>query len=169
MTTMSKKGAETFHPTATNMSAMMTAQTEQAITMAKASFEQVATKSREAMAQNLKTVDVITEMTRGNFDALLESSRLASGGFQAIAQEVADHSKQSLARTTAAAQALAKARTAPELMKLQSEFARAEFSTAIAEVTKLSQEMFKTMTAIFEPLQKQAVLAAQIKDVLRES
>lgn len=169
MTNKSQTDAKTHQPAADNMSVMMTAQTEQAITMAKASFEQVATKSREAMAQNLKSVDVITEMTRGNFDVLLESSRVASGGFQAIAQDVAEHSKQALARTAVAAQALAQAKTAPELMQLQSEFARAEFSNAIAQTTKLSEEMFKTMTAIFEPLQKQAVIAAQIKDVLNDS
>lgn len=169
MTKPSTNAAGTAQNAAVGTAAMMTAQTEQAITMAKASFEQVATKSREAMAQNLKTVDVTTEMTRGNFDALLESSRVASGGFQVIAQDVAEFSKQSMERTVSAAKALSQAKTAPELMQLQGEFARAEFGTAIAEMTKLSQAMFATMTAIFEPLQKQAVIAAQVKDVLRES
>jgi hypothetical protein len=169
MSKTSAKGPETVQTAMAGTAAMMTAQTEQAITMAKASFEQVANKSREAMAQNLKTVDVITEMTRGNFDALLESSRVASGGFQVIAQDVAAFSKHSMERTAAAAKSLSQAKTAPELMQLQGEFARAEFGTAIAEMTKLSQAMFTTMTAVFEPLQKQAVIAAQIKDVLKDS
>ena len=169
MTKASNKGAESAQDAAAGAAAMMTAQTEQAIAMAKASFEQVAIKSREALAQNLKTVDVITDMTRGNFDALLESTRVASSGFQVIAQDVAAFSKYSMERTTAAAKALSQAKTAPELMQLQGEFARAEFGTAIAEMTKLSQAMFTTMMAVFEPLQKQAVTAAQIKDVLKGS
>jgi hypothetical protein len=148
--------------------ALMTAQTEQAITMAKASFEQIATKSREAMEQSMKTVGVVTEMTRGNMDALLESSRAAAGGIQVIAQEVAEYGKQTFERTTAAGRTMALARTAPELIQLQSEFARTEFTNAIAEYSKLSQTMFQTMTAMFEPLQKQAITAAQIKDLMKE-
>lgn len=168
MTNTTKKAAETLQSAAQTSATMMTAQTEQAISMAKASFEQIATKSREAMQQSLKTVDTITDMTRGNVDALIESSRVASGGMQAIAQEVADYSKHALERTAKAAKSLSQAKTAPELMQLQSEFAQAEFNNAIAEMTKLSQEMFKTMTAIFEPLQIRAVAAAQIKDLLKD-
>jgi hypothetical protein len=165
MSNTSKKSAESGTPSS---AALMTAQTEQAITMAKASFEQIATKSREAMEQSMKTVGVVTEMTRGNIDALLESSRTAAGGMQVIAQEVADYSKQTFERTTTAGRTMALAKTAPELIKLQSEFARTEFTTAIAEFSKLSQTMFQTMTAIFEPLQKQAITAAQIKDLMKE-
>jgi hypothetical protein len=107
-------------------------------------------------------------MTRGNVDALLDSSRAATNGLQAIAQEVTEFAKGSMERTATAARALAQARTAPELVRLQGEFARAEFATAIEEYSKLSQAMFQTMTAIFEPLQKRAITAAQIKDLLAE-
>lgn len=165
MTNTAKKTTEAV---ATTPAAMMTAQTEQAIAMAKTSFEQIATQSREAMEQSLKTVNIITEMTRGNVDAFLESSRAASNGLQAIAQEVTEHTKESMERTASVARALTHAKTGPELMKLQSDFARAEFATAIAEFSKLSQTLFQAMTAIFEPLQRQAVTAAQIKDLLAE-
>lgn len=168
MPNQTKKNAEAVPAAMANAAAMMTAQTEQAINLAKASFEQIAIQSREAMEQSLKTVSVVTEMTRGNVEALLESSRAASGDMQAIAQEVADYSKQTSERTTTVARSLALAKTAPELMKMQSEFAQSEFATAIAEVSKLSQTMFQTMTAIFEPLQKQAITAAQIKDLMRD-
>lgn len=148
--------------------AMMTAYTDQAIKQAKANFELIAAKSREAMEQSLKTFNVVTEMTRGNVDALLESSRAASGGLQTIAQEVADHSKRTLERAASAARNLTQAKTTPELIELQSEFARAEFKNAIVEITILSESMFKTMAAIFEPLEKQAMAAAQIKDLMVE-
>lgn len=168
MTNSGKKNAGSTASAAMTPAAMMTAQTEQAITMAKNSFEQVATRSREAMEQGMKTVNVITEMSRGNVEAFLESSRAASNGLQAIAQEVTEYSRDSMDRTAAAARAMTQARTAPELTKLQSEYARNEFATAIAEYSKLSQAMFQTMTAMFEPLQKQALTAAQIKDLMAE-
>lgn len=156
-------------PASASSTAMMTAQAEQAIAMAKASFEQIAVRSREAMEQGLKSVNAITEMSRGNVDALLESSRAASGGLQAMATEVAEYAKHSFERTTAAARTISHAKTAPELMDLQRDFARTEFANAVAEYSKLSQTLFQTMTAMFEPLQKQAVTAAQIEDLLKGS
>jgi hypothetical protein len=168
MTSANKATTATEQAVPSSQADTMTAQTEQAIGVAKASFELIATKSREAMEQSLKSVTAITEMTRGNVDALIESSRVASGGMQAIAQDVAEYSKHTLERTATAAKALSQAKTAPELMQLQSEFAQAEFNNAITEMTKLSQDMFKTMTAIFEPLQARAMAAAQIKDLLKD-
>lgn len=164
----SRKAAEILNAATNSSSATISAQSEVAIAQAMATFEQMATKSREAMQQGLKTVDGITGMARGNVDALLESSRLAAGGFQAIAGEVAEFSKASLERTTSAAHALTMAKTAPELMQLQSEFARTQFNVAVGEVSKLSETMFRLMTEIFEPLQKQAVTSAQIRDLMTD-
>ena len=140
--------------------AMMTTQTEQAILMAKANFEQIADKSREAMEQSVQTVNFLTIMTRGHVEALLETARVASGSMQNIAHGVADYSKNTLERAANAARILSQAKSTSELIHLQGEFARNECTIAIAEVTKLSETMFKTMTAIFDPLQKQAVAAA---------
>ena len=147
---------------------IMTMQTEEAIAMAKAAFEQGATASHVAIERALKTVDAITGMSRGNVDALLQSSRIASGGLQTIAQDVADFTRSNLDKTTAAAQELTRAKTAPELMTLQSEFAKNQFNTAISEVTRLSEAMYKMMADIFEPLQRQALIAAQITDLMKE-
>ena len=169
MTGTPNSAGETRQAAMINSGAIMTAQTEQAIRQSKANFEQIATNSRAAIEQSLKTVNAITTMTRGNVEALLESSRLASGGIQTIAHEIASYSKRTLERTTSAARALTLAKTAPELIQLQSEFARVEFDNAVSEVSALSETMFETMTAIFEPLQKQAMAAAQINDLMNES
>ncbi len=160
MISASQNNADILQAGLASSAALMTTQTEQAITLAKANFEQIANKSREAMEQGIQTVNFLTIMIRGNVDALLESSRVASGSLQSIAHEVADYSKNTMERTTSAARALSQAKTATELMQLQGEFARAEFTSALAKVSTLSEAMFETMTAIFEPLQKQAVAAA---------
>jgi len=147
---------------------VVTTQTEAAISMAKAAFEEVANTSRDAMERALKTVDTITGMSRGNVDALLQSSRVASGGLQDIAREVSNFSRNNFDKTLAAAQELTHAKTSPELMNLQSEFAKAQFTSAIDEISSLAESMFKIMSDIFEPLQRQALIAAQIKDLMAE-
>ncbi len=149
--------------------AMMTASTEQAMTIAKARFEDVAAKSREAMELGLKAVDVAAATSRSNVDALLESSRMASGALEAIARDVADYAKQRADRTTAAARALTEAKSVPELMQMQGDFARAEFAATIAESTRLSQAMFAAVGAMFAPLQQQAMAAAQAVDPSKDA
>ena len=141
--------------------AMMTASSEQAMTIAKARFDDIATKSREAMEMGLKAVDVAAATSRGNVDALLESSRMASGALEAIARDVADYAKQRADRTTAAARALTEAKSVPELVQMQGDFARAEFAAAIGETARLSQAMFAAMGGIFAPLQQQALATAK--------
>ena len=141
--------------------AMMTASSEQAMTIAKARFDDIATKSREAMEMGLKAVDVAAATSRSNVDALLESSRMASGALEAIARDVADYAKQRADRTTAAARALTEAKSVPELVQMQGDFARAEFAAAIGETARLSQAMFAAMGGIFAPLQQQALAAAK--------
>jgi phasin family protein len=142
----------------------LTAQADQAIGFAKNSLEQVTAKSREAMEQGLKAMDTVTSMSNGNVDALLESSRAASGAFQSIAEEVAQYSKQSVERTTAAVRAMADAKTVPELIQVQSDFARTEFAAAIAETTRLAQTVFATMTAIAAPLQSRVMAVVPTKE-----
>jgi hypothetical protein len=165
MTTTSNKDTDILREGLKRTAAMMESQTEQAIVLAKANFEHIAHKSREAMEQSIQTANFLAIMTRGNVDALLASSRVATGSLQSMANEVADYSKTTLERTTAAARALQQAKSATELMELQSAFARTEFTNAISEVLKLSEAMFQTMTAVFEPLQKQAVESLAMKQL----
>ena len=141
--------------------AMLTTSAQQAMTMAQTRFEDVAAKSREAMEMGLKAVDVAAATSRSNVDALLESSRMASGALEAIARDVADYAKQRADRTTAAARALTEAKSVPELVQMQGDFARAEFAAAIGETARLSQAMFAAMGGIFAPLQQQALATAK--------
>ena len=149
--------------------AMLTTSAQQAMTMAQTRFKDVAAKSREAMEMGLKAVDVAAATSRSNVDALLESSRMASGALEAIARDVADYAKQRADRTTAAARALTEAKSVPELMQMQGDFARAEFAATIAESTRLSQAMFAAVGAMFAPLQQQAMAAAQAVDPSKDA
>lgn len=149
--------------------AMMTASTEQAMTIAKARFEDIAAKSREAMELGLKAVDAAVATSRGNVDALLESSHVATGAFEAIAKDVADYAKQRADRTTSAVRAMTQAKSVSELVQMQGDFARTEFAATITETTRLSQAMFAAVGAMFAPLQQQAMAASQAADPSKDA
>ena len=148
-----KSGAEQMKNT-------MAHSTENAMAQGKATFEQVASKSREAIEHGMKSVDEMAGMARGNVEAMLASSRAAANGIEAIAREVADFSRKSFEETTAAARAMTTVKTPNELMQLQNDFAKTQFDAAVAEMSKLSETMVKLMGEVFEPMQARATVAA---------
>jgi phasin family protein len=137
----------------------MTNQTENAMAQGKATFEQVASKSREAIEHGMKSVDEMAGMARGNVEAMLASSRAAAQGIEAIAREVSDFARKSFEETTAAARAMTTVKTPNELMALQNDFAKTQFDAAVAEMSKLSETMVKLMGEVFEPMQARATVA----------
>lgn len=141
------------------MKATMNTTTEHAMASGKATFDQVATKSREALEHGMKHVDEIAGMARGNVEAMLASSRAAAQGIEAIAREVADFSRKTFEETTAAARAMTTVKTPNELMALQNDFAKTQFDAAVAEMSKLSETMVKLMGEVFEPMQARATVA----------
>lgn len=153
---------------ATTAVATMVAQADQAISYAKNSLEQVTAKSREAMQQGLTAIDSVSSITSGNIDALLESSRAASGAFQSFAEGAAQYSKHSIERTASAARAMADAKTLPDVMQVQSDFARSEYAAFIAETNRLVQTVFATMTTIVAPLQSRVIAAVQTTDASKD-
>lgn len=147
-----KDGAEAMKST-------MNHTTESVMATGKATFEQVATKSREAIEHGMKSVDEMAGMARGNVEAMLASSRAATSGIEAIAREVADFSRKTFEETTAAARAMTTVKTPNELMQLQNDFAKTQFDAAVAEMSKLSETMVKLMGEVFEPMQARAAVA----------
>ncbi len=148
-----KNGAEAMKASVANS-------TETAMNQGKAAFDQVASKSREAIEHGMKQVDEFAGMARGNVEAMLASSRAAAQGIEAIAREVADFSRKSFEETTAAARAMTTVKTPNELMQLQNDFAKTQFDAAVAEMSKLSETMVKLMGEVFEPMQARATVAA---------
>ncbi len=147
-----KNGAEA-------MKASVNTTTETAMNQGKAAFDQVASKSREAIEHGMKQVDEFAGMARGNVEAMLASSRAAAQGIEAIAREVADFSRKSFEETTAAARAMTTVKTPNELMQLQNDFAKTQFDAAVAEMSKLSETMVKLMGEVFEPMQARVAVA----------
>lgn len=141
------------------MKASMNTTAESAMSQGKATFDQVATKSREAIEHGMKQVDEVAGMARGNVEAMLASSRAAAQGIEAIAREVADFSRKTFEETTAAARAMTTVKTPNELLALQNDFAKTQFDAAVAEMSKLSETMVKLMGEVFEPMQARAALA----------
>ena len=150
--------ADAMKTGAEQMKNTMTATTENAMSQGKATMEQIAGKSREAVEHGMKQVDELVGVARGNVEAMLAASRAATAGLETIAHQVADFSRKSFEETTAAARAMTTVKTPNELMQLQNDFAKTQFDHAISEMSKLSETMVKLMGEVFEPIQKSATV-----------
>lgn len=134
-------------------------QAETAINNGKAAMEQVAAKSKEAVEASMKSLDDLSEMTRANVEALVASARAATAGVEQVMTHLTETSKKSFEDTSAMVKTLVAAKSPNELMQLQSDFAKAQFDTAVAEYSKLTEMMVKLAGEVMEPVQNQVALA----------
>ncbi len=148
-------------PAAVDTPAAIAAQTEQFFTTASTALDLVTTRSRAAMEQSANALDAITDLTRGNIEALIASSRIASAGIQDITRGLVDFTRAQVEQTTGAARDLAQAKTPAEAMEMQRAFAKVQFSTALSEAARLTQAMIATMNEARAPLQARASSIAQ--------
>jgi phasin family protein len=161
--TSPEKIAETIKAGATQM----TNSAEAAMTSGKAAMEQITAKSKEAVEHSMKSVDEMTDMARGNVEAMLAASRAASTGIETIVAHVSEMSKKSFEEASAIAKSMTAAKTPNEMMQLQSDFAKAQYDSAVAEFSKLTEMMVKLSGEVMEPMQNRVAIATdKMKSVL---
>ncbi|WP_353218128.1 TIGR01841 family phasin [Sandarakinorhabdus sp.] len=150
---------ETTQDAARTAASTLNAQTEAAINSGKAAMEQVAAKSKEAVDASMKSLDEMNTTARANVDALIASARTATTGVEQVVAHLTEASKKSFEESTAMMKSLAAAKTPNDMMQLQTEFAKAQFDSAVAEYSKLTEMMVKLAGEMMEPMQNQIALA----------
>ena len=122
-------------------------------------MEQLSGKSKEAVEQSMKSLEEMTDVARGNVEALLSASRSASSGIEAISAHVSEVSKKSFDEISVMTKAIIAAKSPNEMMQMQSEFAKAQYDSAVAEMSKLTEMMVKLSGEVMEPVQNRAAIA----------
>jgi phasin family protein len=150
---------ETTQETVKNTVNQLNSSAEAAMESSKAAMEQVAAKSREAVEASMKTIDEMTDMARGNVEAMLASARAASTGIEAVAAHISEVSRKSFEEASSVAKSFAAAKSPNELMQLQSDFAKTQFDTVVAEMSKMTEMMMKISGDVFEPMQNRIAIA----------
>ena len=131
---------------------------ETAMTNGKAAMEQVTAKAKDAAEASMKSIEEMTDVAKGNVEALLASARLAAAGFESLAAHISDVSRKSFETTTTAARALTAAKTPTELFQLQSDFAKTQFDSVVSEFSKMTEMMVKLSGEVMEPVQNRAAI-----------
>ena len=124
-------------------------------------FGDVNERAKTAIERNTKVAEEMTDLTKGNIEALVASTKLAAKGVEKIGQEVAEYSRKSFEDASAAIKGFADVKSPADLFRLQGEFARTQFDSVIAESSKLSETMIKLAGDMFEPITSRYSVAAE--------
>ena len=124
-------------------------------------FGDVNARAKTTIERNSKVAEEMTDLAKGNVEALVASTKIAAKGVEKIGQEVAEYSRKSFEDASAAIKGFAEVKSPTDLFRLQGEFARTQFDSVIAESSKLSETMIKLAGDMFEPITSRYSVAAE--------
>ena len=127
---------------------------------AKAMFADVGDRTKGAMEKGQKMIEEMSEFGKGNVEAVVESTKIAARGIEAMGQDAAAYTRKSFEGATAAIRTLAAVKSPTEFMKLQSDYARSMFDAMIAETSRSTEAMLKLAGEVAQPISNRMAIAA---------
>lgn len=158
--------AETAATTVQEDVEIMATTYENTTTAAPKMFGDINERAKAAMEKGGQVVAEMNEFGKGNVEAMVESSRIAMRGFEALGQDAAEYSRKSFEGLTATLKNLASVKSPTEFFKLQSDYMRSSFDQAVAQTSKNTEAMIKLAGDAAQPLSnRMAVAADKVKTV----
>ena len=124
-------------------------------------FGDVNQRAKAAVERSAKIAEELADLTRGNVEAFVASSKVAAKGVEALGQDAAEYSRKSFEEASAALKGFAEVKSATDLFKLQGDFARAAFDQAVAESARMSETVMKLAGEVAEPITSRYTVAAE--------
>lgn len=135
--------------------------TNDAVAQVKAGYEEFQTKFQTMMEKQMKSMAEVTEFTKGNVEAMIESAKAATSGAETLATHFVETSKTSMEEAQAAFKSMASAKTPNELIQHQNDFAKAQFDKAVANWSKVTETWMKVAGEVVQPISNRMALAAE--------
>lgn len=150
-------------PTAedTTMNDAIKTMTDKAQADAKVAFEKASEGAKTAMEKGKVAFADMNEFTKGNVEAMVESTRIAFQGFEAMAQQRAAFAKQSFDATAAHVKSLVELRSPTDFFKAQGDYVRTSVDALVAETSRSTEAALKLAGEIAQPIQNRFALAAE--------
>jgi phasin family protein len=126
-----------------------------------AAFGDVNDRAKNAVERNTRFAEELTELGRGNVEAMVASTKIVAKGVETLGQEVAEFGRKSFEDASAALKGFADVKSPADFFRLQTEFVRSQFDNVVAESSKLSEKMIKLAGEVAEPMTNRATVAAE--------
>ncbi|WP_010184994.1 phasin family protein [Sphingomonas sp. PAMC 26605] len=135
--------------------------TENTQARAQAMFADVNDRTKTAMEKGSKMIEEMNDFSKGNIEALVESSKIAAKGIETLGQDAAEYGRKQLESATAAMKTLSSVKSPTEFLKLQSDYMRSAFDAMVAETSKNTESMLKLAGEIAQPISNRVAVAAE--------
>ncbi|KRA82568.1 TIGR01841 family phasin [Altererythrobacter sp. Root672] len=124
-------------------------------------FGEIQTKAQAAYEKSGEAVAELTEFTKGNVEAIVESSKILATGAQTLGKTYVEEAKSAYETATADVKELAAVKSPTELFQLQSKILRRNFEAFVATGSKNTEAVLKLSKDSFAPLSGRVNLAAE--------
>ena len=126
-----------------------------------AAFGEANERAKTVAEKGTRMFEEASELTKGNVEAIVASSKIAANGVQTLGQEAADFGRKSFEEASAALRSFAEVKSPVDFFRLQSEFAKTQFDAMIAESSKVSEAVIKLAGEVAQPLATRYSAAAE--------
>ncbi len=124
-------------------------------------FGDVNERAKLAAERSAKMAEEIADLTRGNVEAFVASTKIAAKGVETMSQEAAEYSRKAFEEASATLKNFAEIKSPTDFFKLQGDYARAAFDSAVAESARLSETVLKLAGDVAEPITSRYTVAAE--------
>lgn len=127
----------------------------------KTAFADLQAKAKANLAKGQAALAEANAFAKGNLEAVVESSKLATAGLQELTGEFIAESKAAFETLSAEAKDLAAVKSPTDFFKLHSELTLKHFDEAIAYGSKQSEKLVKFASDVSAPLTARFSLAVE--------
>ena len=159
--TVTRKTITTSKTNVKEGTTMMKNETKQAADRFQAMFGDANERAKTAFERNTRFAEELTELTKGNVEAFVASTKVAAKGVETLGQEVAELSRKSFEEASTALKGFAEVKSAADFFRLQGDYARGQFDALVAESAKMSEALIKLAGDVAEPLTSRYSVAAE--------
>jgi len=128
---------------------------------ATAMFGDLNSRAKDAMSKGTKVVEDLVDFSKGNIEALVASGRVAAKGTEDIAKYSAEYGRKMIEDANATAKQFAAVKSPTEFFQLQSDVAKKNLDSMVAEASKFTEHYVKLLGEIAQPLQNRAAVAVE--------
>jgi len=124
-------------------------------------FAEAGSRGQQAIEKSRQAAEDLTELTRANVEAIVESGRIAASGAKTVGEEALQRARQGLELNVAEFKSLAQAGSPTEFLQLQSEIARSNFDRLVASFSQMTESTVKLAGEAIQPLSNRAAVSAE--------
>jgi len=154
-------GAKTMNQTMKNSQEATQQAAKQATEQFRGAIEDANQRGQAVMEKSSRMVEEMADLTRGNMEAFVASSKTAAKYVETLTQGAADYNRRSFEQASATLRSFAEVKSPTDFFRLQSDYARSAFDSMISESARVSETMVKMTGEVAEPITSRYSVAAE--------